>query len=130
MTNNGKTKAKKIKELLLEISPLIEEYTSKVCPDCTDICCKQKRAVLDPNDVSYVGALGIPLPAYDPARPPDGPCQFMGPNGCITPRWLRPWRCTWYFCDPLLNAMSSGPQKKARKISALIQNVVDIRTGW
>ena len=124
------TIAQKLKALLIELSPLIDEYTSRKCPDCRDVCCKQRRCSLDAVDSRYVGALGHAAPVYDPARLPDGPCQFMGPNGCITPRWLRPWRCTWYFCDPLLEALNSGPPKDARKLSALIQDIVDIRSSW
>ncbi len=78
----------------------------------------------------YLSALGASLPLYEQGRPPDGPCQFMGTEGCVRPRWLRPWRCTSYFCGALLEAMNSGPQKKARQVSALIQEIVDIRSTW
>jgi hypothetical protein len=30
----------------------------------------------------------------------------------------------------LLDAMNNGPQKKARQVSALIQEIVDIRSTW
>lgn len=130
MIDDSAIKAQKLKDLLVQISPMIEEYTSRVCPDCLDVCCKQKRSILDQYDVQYVLALGEPLPAYDASRLPDGPCQFMGRTGCTTLRWLRPWRCTWYFCDSLLDAINEGSQKKARRLSALIQEIVDIRSCW
>ncbi len=120
--------AEKLKDLLARLSPFIEELTARVCPDCRDVCCKQKRCLPDPVDVAYLAALGIVLPEYDATRPPDGPCQFMGRFGCTLPRLQRPWRCTWYFCDPLLLAMNTGPQKTARKIADLIQQIVDIRS--
>lgn len=119
--------AHKLKDLLTRLSPLIEEYTAATCSGCVDVCCKQKRAFPDHEDVLYMTALGLPLPDYDPARDPEGPCQFMGAAGCMTPRWLRPWRCTWYFCSPLLDAMSGGPQRKARAISGLIRQIVELR---
>ena len=130
MNKNLSAAAEKQKQLLIEISPMIEEYTSLVCPDCRDVCCKQRHGIMNEQDARYAAALGSPLPLYDAARPLGGACQFMGPAGCENPRWLRPWRCTSYFCEALLDAMSSGPQKKARRISALIQEVVDIRNGW
>ncbi len=120
--------ARDLKALLLELSPLIEEYTAAVCPGCSDVCCKQKRCAPEPVDVRYLELLHAPLPTLDRTRDPEGPCQFMGAAGCSTPRWLRPWRCTWYFCLPLLAALGQGPQKKARMISSLIQRIVDIRT--
>ncbi len=129
MTENS-CAAHTIKRALIDISPLIEEYTTQVCPDCGDVCCKQRHGIMNEHDLRYLAALGEPAPAYDPARQLDGHCQFMGPRGCTTPRWLRPWRCTSYFCDALLDAMNNGTQKKAREMSALIQKVVDIRSGW
>ncbi len=119
--------ARRLKALLVKISPLIEDYTAEVCPGCTDVCCKQKRSFLDREDILYMTALGLPLPDYDPARDPEGRCQFMGSSGCMTPRWLRPWRCTWYFCDPLLEALDSGHQKQARALSALIRQILELR---
>jgi hypothetical protein len=122
--------AKKIKQLLIDLSPMIEEYTARVCPDCRDVCCKQRHGIMNEQDMRYAAALRLPLPMYDPGRPFNGTCQFMGPCGCVNPRWLRPWRCTSYFCEALLAAMNDGPQKKARRVSALIQEIVDIRSGW
>jgi hypothetical protein len=120
--------ALRLKALLVELAPLIEEYTAQCCPDCRDVCCRQKRAVPDPVDIRYFSLLDQPLPLLDRGRDPEGPCQFMGEKGCTAGRWLRPWRCTWYFCLPLLDAMGKGPQKKVRHISGLIQQIVDIRT--
>ncbi len=122
--------AEKLKELLIRVSPLIEELTARVCPGCTDVCCKQKRCMPDPVDIRYWEALGLSRIEYDDSRPPDGPCQFMGRSGCSVPRWHRPWRCTWYFCNPLLAAMNTGPQKTARKIADLIQQILDMRSGY
>ncbi len=126
----SKTPAAKQKRLLIEISPMIEEFTAQVCPGCRDVCCKQRFGVMNEQDMGFCAALGAPRPEYDPGRMPDGPCQFMGAAGCVNPRWLRPWRCTAYFCDTLLAAMNSGPPKKVRRISALIQEIVDVRNGW
>ena len=122
--------ADKIRQILTDLSPLVEEYTARVCPDCRDVCCKQRHGIMDEQDMRFRSALGAPLPSYEPERPLDGPCQFMGAQGCMNQRWLRPWRCTSYFCNALLDAMNSGPQKRARQISALIQEIVDIRSTW
>jgi hypothetical protein len=130
MIRNTAVAAERIRQVLIYLSPMVEEYTAKVCPDCRDVCCKQRHGIMNEQDLRYQAALGAPLPVYDAARPLDGPCQFMGTAGCISPRWLRPWRCTSYFCDALLAAMNNGPQKKARQVSALIQEIVDIRGTW
>ncbi len=125
-----RSSSEKLKQLLIDVSPLIEEYTAQVCPGCRDVCCRQRHGIMNEQDLRYLAGLGAEKPAYDHDRSSDGPCQFMAAKGCTVPRWLRPWRCTAYFCDTLLAAMDSGPRKKARRISTLIQEMVDIRSSW
>jgi hypothetical protein len=130
MTKDIAVAAERLRQVLIDLSPIVEAYTARVCPDCRDVCCKQRHGVMTEQDMRYLSALGASLPLYEQGRPLDGPCQFMGTEGCVRPRWLRPWRCTSYFCGALLEAMNSGPQKKARQVSALIQEIVDIRSTW
>jgi len=117
--------AKKLKQLLIESSPLIEEYTADVCPNCTDVCCRQRHGLYREGDIHYLKTLGVAPPARDAAKPLDGSCESMGPVGCTLPRWLRPFKCTWYFCEPLLAALDRGPQKKARQIAHMMQEMID-----
>lgn len=119
--------AHRLRELLIESSLLIEGYTARVCPSCEDVCCRQKHGQYLEGDVLYLTALGVAVPAVDASRPPEGPCGFLGPSGCIHPRWLRPWKCTWYFCDPLLQAFDAGPARTARNLSRLLQEMIDLR---
>ena len=118
--------AEKLKQLLIETSPLIEEHTKEVCPACTDVCCKQKHGIFRERDVRYLHALGIVVPPYNESMPPEGPCQFLGPEGCVNPRWLRPWKCTWYFCDSLLRTMEEGSRKECRQFIAVLQDMVKL----
>ncbi|MCX7793882.1 MAG: hypothetical protein N2257_05705 [Thermodesulfovibrionales bacterium] len=122
---NSKEIAVRLKELLIEISPLIEEYTSYICPLCQDVCCKQKHAIPEEKDLIYMKLTGIPEYTLD-GRGPEENCQFLGEKGCIKPRWQRPLRCTWYFCSSLLRAMDEGDQKKARKLTELIRDMVEL----
>jgi hypothetical protein len=124
MTVNHFDLAKKLKLLLIESSPLIEEYTADICPSCTDVCCRQKHGLYCERDIRYLRALEVAIPLRDTARPLEGPCEAMGPGGCILPRWLRPFKCTWYFCEPLLAALDRGPQKKARQITIIMQKMI------
>ncbi len=123
MTRSAAETARRLKRLLMESSPLIEEYTRQVCPSCTDICCKQRHGLYVAIDRAYIATLGEPLPHHDPARSPDGPCQFLTGSGCSKPRWQRAWKCTWYFCEPLLRALDEGPQRKARSLSAMLEEM-------
>jgi hypothetical protein len=115
--------ARRLRQLLAETSPLIEAYTSAVCPACTDVCCRQRHGLFTVRDRAYLSALGAEAPLHDPSHPLDGPCQFLGPGGCAKPRWQRAWKCTWYFCEPLLQALETGPPKQARALSASLEEM-------
>jgi hypothetical protein len=117
--------ASRLKQLLIECSPIIEEYTRKVCPSCIDVCCRQRHGLFTGTDRAYISALGETVPLHDPSLPPDGPCQFLTGSGCAKPRWQRAWKCTWFFCEPLLRALDEGPQKQPRRLSAALQEM-----GW
>jgi hypothetical protein len=126
MTNEGIAVAEKLKKLLIESSPLIEEYTSVVCPDCRDVCCMQKHGRYWKGDAAYLNALGCKVPHRDESRSLEGPCESMGPRGCDQPRWLRPLKCTSYFCEPLIKALNNGPSRKSRRLSSLLQEMADL----
>lgn len=126
MTNSNKAVAEKLKQLLIDSSPLIEEFTSAVCPDCTDVCCKQKHGLYRERDAWYLEGLGVSDPRRDETRPLEGPCEAMGGQGCRQERWMRPFKCTWYFCEPLLASLNKCPPKKARQLSNLLQEMADL----
>ncbi len=126
MSKTNFSAAQRLKQLLIDSSPLIEEYTAAVCPTCTDICCRQKHGLYCEKDRMYLSCLGERIPSRDPSRPLEGPCEAMAPRGCAHPRWLRPFRCTWWFCQPLLDALNDGPPVKMRRLSSLLQEMCDL----
>ncbi len=115
--------AKKLKDLLIEVSPFIEEYTSEVCPGCEDVCCRHKHSAYSDRDLRYLASLGIEPPSYDVTLPPDAPCSHLGAAGCERPRWLRPWRCTGFFCEALIAAMEEGPPREARSLFSALEEM-------
>lgn len=124
MTASDSTRAAlRLQQLLSETSPLIESCTSAVCPSCIDVCCRQRHGLYTDRDRAYLAALGADVPHHDPLLPLDGPCQFLGPDGCAKPRWQRAWKCTWFFCEPLLRALEAGPPKQARSLSAALEEM-------
>jgi hypothetical protein len=42
---------------------------------------------------------------------------------------MRAFKCTWYFCEPLLAALNEGEPRKARRLSAALQEMVDRYNG-
>jgi hypothetical protein len=116
----------RLKNLLEEISPFIEEFTSEICPGCPAVCCKQKHGYHDEDDMIYLSSLGLDVPSYD-RRSPDDPCEFLSLGGCSKPRWQRPYRCTWYFCERLLHYMPEKSARKYRKIVSRLQSMLEVR---
>jgi hypothetical protein len=118
--------AKRLQQLLMESSPLIEDYTRESCPQCTDVCCRQKHGRYRERDIIYLHALGALVPDSDHARPHEASCEFLGRHGCIHPRWLRPFKCTWYFCEPLLRALEDRPARSTRRLTAVMEEMIGL----
>ncbi len=118
--------ALRLKELLEEVSPLIEGYTSEVCPRCRDVCCRQRHASYEEDDLRYISALGLPLQGAA-GRDPDEPCEHLSDRGCRRPRWLRPFRCTWYFCEQLLERMTEDAGRPYRRVVGLLREAMELR---
>ncbi len=120
--------AEELRKTLDDLSPLIEERTARTCPGCTDVCCREKHGRPTAIDWAYFAALGIrQAEQQGENRPLDGPCSHLRAAGCDLPRWQRAWKCTWYFCDPLLNALGEGSQKTSRRIAELLNRAMALR---
>jgi hypothetical protein len=116
--------AKRLQQLLIDSSAMIEEYTREVCPSCTDVCCKQKHGAYRERDIIYLNAISALILITDRNLPPESQCEFLGVKGCIHPRWLRPFKCTWYFCEPIVKAMQDRPQRSARALTAVMEEMI------
>jgi hypothetical protein len=116
--------AKRLQQFLIDSSAMIEEYTREICPSCTDVCCRQKHGTYRERDILYLNAIGALVPATDRARPPESRCEFLGSSGCIHPRWLRPFKCTWYFCEPIVLAMQDRPHRSTRALTAVMEEMI------
>ena len=85
------------------LSVFIQKHTPVVCPDCSRVCCINRHSYPAYDDVLYLYARGEIIPRYTAGLDDYAPCQFLGHMGCSIPRVLRPYRCNWYFCTPLLH---------------------------
>ncbi|MBF0565691.1 MAG: hypothetical protein HQK89_10645 [Nitrospirae bacterium] len=111
------------------IDPLIEMHSSSVCPNCNSVCCIDKFGRYDFDDLLYVCSMGVkPMShGYDSIRDETARCRFLSANGCVEKRALRPFRCNWYFCEPLIDRLNSGSQRHYRHLSALLSEVIALR---
>ena len=120
--------AQEIREAYEALSPMIESYTSSACPDCGQVCCIDRHAALDPADLEFIRLVdsdAIPMepPLIDDKRP----CRYLEDRGCVLQRWRRPYSCTWYFCETLLERMHEDGSRRYRQMLEALQRVGRLR---
>ncbi len=119
--------AVEIKEAFKTVSPFIEKHTAIVCPECNNLCCKDKHGRYDKDDIKFLKTLNETIPPEQPDRDESGPCRYMSEIGCSIERYLRPFRCTHFFCDPLLNSLENDNAKLYRAFIEYLQYLISIR---
>jgi hypothetical protein len=119
--------ALQLKEAINSVSPYIEEHTAIVCPKCKKVCCADKHGRYDENDIAYLVALGVNIPDQDPYREETEACRYITENGCSLSRWMRPYRCTLFFCDALIKSLEEGDSKLYRAFDNYFQNLILVR---
>ncbi len=120
--------AEEVSYLLDILGPHILKYTERICPLCEDVCCIDHHSQYAYDDFVYFSALEERMVERKPGLDDRGPCQFLGPNGCKIRHSRRPYRCTWYFCSPLLREIEKGPAREYRKFLGLLCEITEKRT--
>ncbi len=127
MNEKAKELALELKEIFDILSPFIERHTAMVCPQCTDVCCKDKHGRYDKDDLKFLNALGIDIMEDSKNVDDTDPCRYLTRDGCTRERWMRPFRCTFFFCDPLLKSMEQDDPKFYRAFVEYFRCLVDTR---
>ncbi|MBF0556780.1 MAG: hypothetical protein HQK96_19880 [Nitrospirae bacterium] len=125
-----KEMAKRLSAKIAHADPFIMDCNGKVCPQCEGVCCLNKFGRYDIGDVIYLAALG-----YRPAEilsfsnhdPECLPCKYLSQAGCVISRQLRPFRCNWFFCIPIIEYMENGNKKAYRGFSSLFHEIIRLR---
>lgn len=118
-----KTRAEAVASAVETSGRFVERHTSVVCPECFSVCCINRHSYLELVDMVCIYALGERPPVYKTEVADVEPCQFLGEKGCILRRSLRPHRCNWYFCTPLLEHIQTA---HAHAYRAFIDGLRDI----
>ncbi|HEX8949845.1 MAG TPA: hypothetical protein VF790_12820 [Dissulfurispiraceae bacterium] len=108
-------------------SPFIQEHTASVCPSCVRVCCVNRHSYHETEDIVLLYALGFKVPPYQEGIDDSDPCRFLDERGCAVPRRLRPHRCNWYFCTPLLHHIREAPGREYRAFVAMLAQMTDTR---
>jgi hypothetical protein len=109
--------------LIEKVDPFIQKSTAEVCPHCREVCCINKHSYHTHFDVIYLLALGETIPYHKAGIGDSEPCQFLSPQGCRLRRFLRPYRCTWYFCMPLLEYIHNTPVREYRAFISSLEEI-------
>jgi hypothetical protein len=115
--------SKNFARLIGKADPFIQESTAEVCPHCRQVCCINKHSYHTHFDVLYLLALGEKVPSHAVGMSDSEPCQFLSAQGCRLGRFLRPYRCTWYFCTPLLEHMRNAPVRRYRAFITCLEQI-------
>ena len=120
-------RADELKEAFKAVSPFIEKHTSVVCPECNKVCCIDKHGRYDKDDLVFIRSLGADTHHDLPERGESEPCRYLNETGCSRQRWERPFRCTQFFCDPLLKSLENDNAKLYRAFVEYLQLLISVR---
>jgi hypothetical protein len=130
--NDRLIKVRNLAVLLAEeienLGAFLERHTIVVCPECTSVCCINRHSYHALDDIVYIYAIGEKIPLHNSALEDSEPCHFLGKEGCTIERSLRPYRCNWYFCSPLLAHISAhNSNRHYRLFIRLLQEITEKR---
>ncbi len=106
--NNISSLAQEIAERINSLVPVLEGLCFKTCPSCDDPCCVRATVRYDFRDLVFLHSLQKAIPLGQPKPQPGQACSLLGPTGCLLPRVLRPFVCTWYLCPSQMDLVRSS----------------------
>jgi hypothetical protein len=119
--------AREVADLVIAMDQFQQAACAAVCPECSSVCCINRHAYHEHEDIIYLAALGERMPLYNTEIPDTDPCQFLGSDGCTISRHLRPHRCNAYFCAPMLEYLENGPAPEYRRFIHGLERVTQKR---
>jgi hypothetical protein len=117
--------ARQIRDKITRIDPFIQSHTARVCPECRHVCCINRHAYYECDDLIYIYALGLSPLVFEQGADEE-PCQFLAPSGCRLDRTVRPSGCNWYFCDPLYVSMERSEGTAYTDFDNSLQELADL----
>lgn len=119
----------RIRDGIEELDPVMERYCTETCPRCPEPCCTALRVRYNVTDMLYLMGLGLALPVGQTREHEGAPCRYWLSSGCGLPRILRPYVCTWFFCEPHMERFFKEPARFQRHIIGILQEIRRLRAG-
>lgn len=106
----------------------LERLAALSCSGCAKVCCRDMHSVHDRVDLEFLSALGAQKPIRaTPTEGGAGPCRFIKREGCSLPRWMRPYKCTWFFCEEALEALEALQEDEPGRARGLRAGIERLR---
>lgn len=105
------TKAASIAGLIRSMDTAMGNLCARTCPSCSDPCCVRADVRYDFRDLIFLHYSGTGLPlGQTVSASGGGACTMLGADGCVLPRIMRPFMCTWYLCPPQMDIVRADPE--------------------
>ena len=95
------------------LESVLDNLCERTCPDCREPCCVRATVRYDFRDLVFLHFLWKGLPVGQPSAVAGKACSCLGDKGCVIPRMVRPFMCTWYLCPAqmaLVRAAEAGSE--------------------
>jgi hypothetical protein len=112
---------------LESIFTILDDLCSVTCPWCPNPCCLSAEVWIDFKDLLFLHLAGHPVPDKQLRSQMKKVCRCWRPKGCVVPRILRPWICTWYLCPTQMAILRRKSRRIRDKFSRQIKAVKDCR---
>ncbi len=109
------------------LEPFFHDYTEATCHLCDHPCCVNRHGFPDFEDLILFQAMGISIPEYNFHVIDTDICQFLTKDGCKLPRCCRSYRCTWYFCDYVLDEFEHAHRLMFGKFDSVMSRLGEKR---
>ncbi len=119
--------AEAVRQGMGHLIPVWESLCAATQQQCQDNCCTAQRVWFDFRDLLLFHLLGLAIPPGQTRADLSEPCRYLSSRGCSLPRLTRPWRCSWYLCQPQVELLAAQPPKEQRRFSRLLRSVLENR---
>ncbi len=113
----------RIRQAIEQLDAVMDRYCAQTCPQCPDPCCTALHVRYNVTDMVYLLGLAVALPLGQTREHDGAPCRYWLASGCALPRILRPYVCTWFFCEPHMKEFSQEPARFQRQLIAVLQEI-------
>jgi len=115
--------ARDVQIRLESIFSLLDDLCAVTCPWCPDHCCLTAKVWMDFKDLLFLHLNGHQIPPAQLLSNLKETCGYWSPNGCMLPRIVRPWVCTWYLCPTQKANLCQKPKSVQDNFNRVLQAI-------